>query len=59
MYKYFLMLDTIIIIGGAIILSCVAIYYICIVKSLKQELIEQPEPDIVLAEEITIADNEV
>ena len=53
------MLDQIIIIGGVIILSCVAIYYIWVVKRLKQELIEQPEPDIVLAEEITLANNEV
>jgi len=59
MYKYCLMLDQIIIIGGVIILSCVAIYYIWVVKRLKQELIEQPEPDIVLAEEITLANNEV
>jgi len=59
MYKYCLMLDKIIIIGGVIILSCVAIYYICIVKSLKRELVEQPEPDIVLAEEITLTDREV
>ena len=53
------MFDKIIIIGGVVILSCVAIYYICIVKSLKQELVEQPEPDIVLAEEITLSNNEV
>jgi len=59
MYKYCLMLDKIIIIGGVVILSCVAIYYIWVVKKLKRELVEQPEPDIVLAEEITLTDNEV
>jgi len=53
------MLDKIIIIGGVVILSCVAIYYIWVVKKLKRELVEQPEPDIVLAEEITLTDNEV
>ena len=48
-----------IIIGGVIILSGIAIYFICRVKNLNLELREQPDPDIVLAEEITLVDNEV
>ena len=44
---------------GVFILSSIAIYFICRVKILNKELREQPDPDIVLAEEITLADNEV
>ena len=45
---------TVAIVGVAII-SGVAIYFIYKVHKLRRELIEQPEPDIVLAEEIRSA----
>ena len=44
---------------GVLILSTIGIYFIWRVKKLKQELREQPEPDIVLAEEIILTSNEV
>jgi len=37
---------------GVLILSGIAIYFIYKVHKLRRELIEQPEPDIVLAQEI-------
>ena len=46
-------------IGGVFILSSIAIYFIWRVKNLKHELRAQPEPDIVLAEEIILTANEV
>jgi hypothetical protein len=39
---------------GVFILSTIAIFFICRVKNLNQELRERPEPDIVLAEEIIL-----
>jgi len=41
-------------IGGVFMLSSIAIYFICRVKNLNHELRDRPEPDIVLAEEITL-----